>query len=212
MDLTGVLDTLDKEIARLRLVRSILVGEEPIKERKKRGDAAVDATTTGRKQGRGRPKGLKNKAVSFDPEEFAPKRRRMSPEGRERIAAAQRARWALKKKKAGPVKKAADKAASRTTDPLPTKRMVKGNSGKAQAKKSTIKTAMTSKPAATKKAASRSVTGAPKTAVGKPAAKAARKPGPGTKIRQLSVRAMNTPVSEVLVITSPEAESATVKA
>ena len=38
----------------------------------------------------GRPKGSGNKAVSFNPEEFAPKKRTMSAEGKARIAEAQR--------------------------------------------------------------------------------------------------------------------------
>jgi hypothetical protein len=42
----------------------------------------------------GRPKGSANKATSFNPEEFAPKKRAMSAEGKARIAAAQKKRWA----------------------------------------------------------------------------------------------------------------------
>ena len=45
----------------------------------------------------GRPKGSANKAASFNPEEFAPKKRAMSAEGKARIAAAQKKRWAAQK-------------------------------------------------------------------------------------------------------------------
>ena len=46
----------------------------------------------------GRPKGSGSKATSFNPEEFAPKKRTMSAEGKARIAAAQKKRWAVSKK------------------------------------------------------------------------------------------------------------------
>ena len=45
----------------------------------------------------GRPKGSANKATSFNPEEFAPKKRTMSADGKARIAAAQKKRWAVQK-------------------------------------------------------------------------------------------------------------------
>ena len=45
----------------------------------------------------GRPKGSANKAISFNPEEFAPKKRTISAEGKARIAAAQKKRWAAQK-------------------------------------------------------------------------------------------------------------------
>ena len=45
----------------------------------------------------GRPKGSGSRATSFDPDEFAPKRRTMSAEGKARIAAAQKKRWAAQK-------------------------------------------------------------------------------------------------------------------
>ena len=45
----------------------------------------------------GRLKGSSNKATSFNPEEFAPTKRTMSAEGKARIAAAQKRRWAAQK-------------------------------------------------------------------------------------------------------------------
>ncbi len=45
----------------------------------------------------GRPAGSSNKATSFNPEEFAPKKRTMSAEGKARIVAAQKKRWAVQK-------------------------------------------------------------------------------------------------------------------
>ena len=45
----------------------------------------------------GRPKDSNNRASSFNPEELAPKKRTMSAEGKARIAAAQKKRWAAQK-------------------------------------------------------------------------------------------------------------------
>ena len=45
----------------------------------------------------GRPKGSAKKSTSFNPEEFAPKKRAMSAEGKARIVAAQKKRWAAQK-------------------------------------------------------------------------------------------------------------------
>lgn len=59
----------------------------------------------------GRPKGSGNRATSFNPEEFAPKKRTMSAEGKARIAAAQKKRWAAQKA-ASPDRTAPRKAAS----------------------------------------------------------------------------------------------------
>ena len=88
MNTAEILSAIDEEISRLTQVRSLLGGLDT---------AAVvpERLTPSTARRRGRPKGSKNKATSFDPSEFSlPKRRTMSPEGKARIAAAQRARWA----------------------------------------------------------------------------------------------------------------------
>jgi hypothetical protein len=83
MDTRDIVSEIDAEIARLQQARDLLLG--------------ID--TTPRK--RGRPaKATAPKATSFNPEGFtkkAPKRRTLSAAARERIAAAQRTRWAKSK-------------------------------------------------------------------------------------------------------------------
>jgi hypothetical protein len=85
MDTQAIIAALDKEIVRLQQARAILTTAANVN-----GAASI-------KRGPGRPK----KAASV----VAPtKRKGISPEARERIAAAQKARWAK-------VRKAAKKAA-----------------------------------------------------------------------------------------------------
>jgi hypothetical protein len=85
MDTQAIIAALDKEIVRLQQARAILTAAASVN-----GAASI-------KRGPGRPK----KAASV----VAPtKRKGISPEARERIAAAQKARWAK-------VRKAAKKAA-----------------------------------------------------------------------------------------------------
>jgi hypothetical protein len=74
MDTTEILQTIDAEIARLEKARALLNGH-------------VSAPAK-----RGRPVGAKPLAAS------KPQSRKMSAEGRARIAAAQKARWAKAKK------------------------------------------------------------------------------------------------------------------
>jgi hypothetical protein len=76
MNTNEILSQIDAEIARLQQVKSILSG----------------ATTTKAKRG-------PNKA-RVAPTPITTKRRKISPEGRARIAAAQKARWAKSKKAA----------------------------------------------------------------------------------------------------------------
>ena len=85
MDTQAIITALDTEIARLQEVKALLASSN------------AHALTGNFKRGPGRPK----KAASV----VAPKKRTgISPEARERIAAAQKARWAK-------VRKAAKKAA-----------------------------------------------------------------------------------------------------
>ena len=100
MNTTEILSALDSEISHLTKVRDLLssLGESP----QGRGKLPASferrvisaAAEVSPKRGRGRPKGSTNKSTSISPTEGSPKRRTMSAAGRERIAAAQRARWA----------------------------------------------------------------------------------------------------------------------
>ena len=74
--------SLRAEIAKLQRVLELLLDQPSAPEEVRRP---------------GRPKGSGNRATSFNPEEFAPKKRTMSAEGRARIAAAQKKRWAAQK-------------------------------------------------------------------------------------------------------------------
>jgi hypothetical protein len=93
MNTSDIVLAIDVEIAQLQKVKVLLTGTD---------------LTTKRKPGR---TSAANKATSLNPAEFAnaAKRRTMSAEGRAKIAAAQKARWAKSKRLA---KKAARKAAS----------------------------------------------------------------------------------------------------
>jgi hypothetical protein len=86
MKTDGIVLAIDAEIARLQQAKALLAGEPG-----------------GRKPGRPAKKASLSKATSFSPAGFAkktPARRTLSPEAREKIAAAQRARWAKSKKTA----------------------------------------------------------------------------------------------------------------
>ena len=127
MDRNGILEYLNAEITRLTTVRDLMTGQETEPRR------------------RGRPKGSVSKATSFNPEEFAPpKRRTMSPEGKARIAAAQKKRWAAQKSK--PVKKtaAAKGSSARKSAPVAKKSVAKAVRRPA-AKKAAVKKAVAKK-------------------------------------------------------------------
>ena len=96
MNTSDIVVAIDAEIAQLQKVKALLTGTD---------------LTTKRKPGRPAGVAASNKATSFNPVEFAKKikRRSMSAEGRAKIAAAQKARWAKSRKVA---KKAVHKAAS----------------------------------------------------------------------------------------------------
>ncbi len=81
MDLKEIVAYLNAEISRLTSARDLMAGQ--------------NAEASPR---RGRPKGSTNKSISVEAEKFlSPKRRTMSPEGKARIAAAQKKRWAAQK-------------------------------------------------------------------------------------------------------------------
>ena len=73
-----MIQSLRAEIAKLQRVVDLLIDQPRVAEEVRRP---------------GRPKGSGTRATGFNPEEFVPKRRTMSAEGRARIAAAQKKRW-----------------------------------------------------------------------------------------------------------------------
>jgi len=81
MQVSEILQEIDKEIARLQQVRTLLAGEAP-------------------KARLGRPR--KNAvAASPSPTVSSTKKRKLTPEGRKRIAEAMKRRWAERRKQAG---------------------------------------------------------------------------------------------------------------
>ena len=88
MNQNEMVQSLRAEIAKLQRVVDLLL------------EGATEAEPARRP---GRPKGSSNKATSFNPEEFAPTRRTLSAEGKARIAAGQKKRWAAQK--AAPAKR-----------------------------------------------------------------------------------------------------------
>jgi hypothetical protein len=93
MDVNRIISELDTEIARLQQIRSALGGIGT--------SAAVSAPVKGK---RGRPKGSKNAtssktaAVAAPKPAAAKKQRKLTPEGRKRIADAMKRRWAERRK------------------------------------------------------------------------------------------------------------------
>ncbi len=84
MQVSRILAEIDAEIAKLQQARALLA-------------PAQSETRTGR----GRPKGSKN-AISAKPTDAAKTRKRkLSPEGRKRIAEAMKKRWAERRKQNG---------------------------------------------------------------------------------------------------------------
>ena len=83
MDFNRLVHEIDSEISRLQQVRALLTGESV-----KRGPGRPKVAATTRKAAAATPKSGKRK-------------RRLSPEGRKRIADAMRKRWAERKKQQG---------------------------------------------------------------------------------------------------------------
>ena len=83
MDFHRLVQEIDSEISRLQQARALLIG----------------APT---KRGPGRPKAAASrKAATTEGSKPAKRKRRLSPEGRKRIADAMRKRWAERKKQQG---------------------------------------------------------------------------------------------------------------
>ena len=77
MEVSRIIAELDAQILKLQQARALLAG----------------AATPVHRAGPGRPKGSKNTAVAA-----APRKRKLSPEGRKRIADAMKKRWAERRK------------------------------------------------------------------------------------------------------------------
>ncbi len=83
MEVSRILAEIDAQISKLQQARQLLSGVEGVK-----------------RSGPGRPKGSKNSVSSAPPTSSSPKKRKLSPEGRKRIADAMKRRWAERKKAA----------------------------------------------------------------------------------------------------------------
>lgn len=81
MEVTRILAEIDAQISKLQQARELLSG----------------GATTSTGKGRGRPKGSKNAKPAVS---AAPRKRKLSPEGRKRIAEAMKRRWAERRKQA----------------------------------------------------------------------------------------------------------------
>ncbi|HET9088044.1 MAG TPA: hypothetical protein VFN53_11020 [Acidobacteriaceae bacterium] len=91
MDFDHVIEVIDAEIERLQQARAVLSG-------------------TASKRGPGRPKAAAaRKAVTNHVAQPSTRKRRLSPEGRKRIAEAMRKRWAERKKAQGSSKQQGSK-------------------------------------------------------------------------------------------------------
>ena len=79
MEVNRIIAEIDAQILKLQQARSLLAG----------------TTTSAARTGRGRPKGSKNGAAASTTK---PRKRKLSPEGRKRIADAMKKRWAERRK------------------------------------------------------------------------------------------------------------------
>lgn len=78
MEVSKILEEIDAQISKLQQARALL------------SDSVVSVG-----KGRGRPKGSKNATTTA---KAAPRKRKISPEGRKRIADAMKRRWAERRK------------------------------------------------------------------------------------------------------------------
>ena len=79
MEVNRIIAEIDAQISKLQQARALLAG----------------TTTTAARTGRGRPKGSKNGGAASTTK---PRKRKLSPEGRKRIADAMKKRWAERRK------------------------------------------------------------------------------------------------------------------
>jgi hypothetical protein len=80
VEVNRIIAEIDAQISKLQQARSLLAG----------------TTTSASRTGRGRPKGSKNDASAVST--TTPRKRKLSPEGRKRIADAMKKRWAERRK------------------------------------------------------------------------------------------------------------------
>ena len=80
MEVNRIIAEIDSQILKLQQARALLAG----------------TTTSAGPAGRGRPKGSKNGGSTVSAK--APRKRKLSPEGRKRIADAMKKRWAERRK------------------------------------------------------------------------------------------------------------------
>jgi hypothetical protein len=80
VEVNRIIAEIDTQILKLQQARSLLAG----------------TTTSAARTGRGRPKGSKNSASAAPA--TTPRKRKLSPEGRKRIADAMKKRWAERRK------------------------------------------------------------------------------------------------------------------
>jgi hypothetical protein len=90
MEVSAIIQQIDAEISKLQQARSLLSGTSVVKVSK----------------GPGRPKGSKNaiSAASETPAPASKSKRKLSPEGRKRIADAMKRRWAERRKQTATAK------------------------------------------------------------------------------------------------------------
>ena len=81
MEVSRIIAEIDLQISQLQKARELLSGT---------------VAKTGK--GPGRPKGSKNSKPAAAPAAAAPRKRKLSPEGRKRIAEAMKRRWAERRK------------------------------------------------------------------------------------------------------------------
>ena len=82
MEVSRIIAEIDAQISKLQQARELLAG------------AAAPAA----RSGRGRPKGSKNSAAAAPAATTTTRKRKLSPEGRKRIADAMKKRWADRRK------------------------------------------------------------------------------------------------------------------
>ena len=99
MQVQELIAALDQEIARLRQARDLIVGTEAPKRRGRPKGSTNKTTSPAAAKSVAKPGRPSSEANGSQP------KRQMSPEGKARIAAAQKARWAAQKAASGTARK-----------------------------------------------------------------------------------------------------------
>jgi hypothetical protein len=84
VEVSRIIAEIDAQISKLQQARALLAG----------------TTAPAARNGRGRPKGTKKTAAAAAPAAASARKRKLSPEGRKRIADAMKKRWAERRKQA----------------------------------------------------------------------------------------------------------------